>query len=83
MREYNRGAEWAFPHKDDGASEIRNGMDLREYLVAHSPVTFAMAQSAYGAVVNLSDDTERSCFFAIWALLQKELAEAQIREMSE
>jgi len=56
------------------------GMSLKDYFMAHAPVTFEMAVQAYGASPNLCNDMERRCFFAVWCLLRKEYAEQMLDE---
>ena len=58
----------------------RSGMSLKDYFMAHAPVTFEMAIQAYGATPNLCADMERRCFFAVWCLLRKEYAEQMLDE---
>jgi len=53
----------------------------RLYLMAHSPITFDLAVQAFGAQPRLSHDGERDAFFAVWALLMRELAEAILGEL--
>ena len=55
--------------------------ELIERLAFTSPITYDMALQVYGATPNLNDDKERACFFAVWALLVREWAEAVTEEL--
>ena len=57
------------------------GMSLRDYFIAHSPVTFEMVLRVWGSdSMNLAMDDTRKPFFAVWALLSCEYADAMIAE---
>lgn len=49
-------------------------------LCAHAPITYEMTVRAFGGEPNLNNDAERAAFFAVWALLCREWAEAIIGE---
>ena len=50
----------------------------RMRLVMKAPITFEVACKAWGDVPSLCDDSVRKCFFAVWALLCFEWAEAMV-----
>jgi len=50
----------------------------RMRLVMKAPITFEIACKAWGDVPSLCDDSVRKCFFAVWALLCFEWAEAMV-----
>ncbi len=55
-------------------------MDVHEMLAMKAPITFEIAAKAWGDEdVNLCDDKTRNCFFAVWALLNFEWAEAMVQ----
>ena len=53
-------------------------MDVHEMLAMKAPITFEIASKAWGDDPNLCDDSTRKCFFAVWALLCFEWAEAMV-----
>ena len=53
-------------------------MDVHEMLAMKAPITFEIACKAWGDDPNLCDDSTRKCFFAVWALLCFEWAEAMV-----
>lgn len=54
-------------------------MDVHEMLAMKAPITFEIACKAWGDEnVNLCDDSTRKCFFAVWALMCFEWAEAMV-----
>lgn len=55
---------------------------LRDQLAAHAPVDFMAAHQTYGRELNLNSDQERAAFFAVWALLRYEYADAMLHERS-
>ena len=63
-------------------NEIKTDEDLRLAVLANSPITFEFALKVWGDPdVNLHDDTTRHCFFAVWALVQYEYADAVINQI--
>ena len=50
----------------------------RMKLAMKAPITFEVACKAWGDVPSLCGDTTRRCFFAVWALLCFEWAEAMV-----
>ena len=54
------------------------GMNVHEMLAMKAPITFEIACKAWGDDPNLCDDSTRKCFFAVWALLCFEWAEAMV-----
>jgi len=72
----------AFPFKDSEFGLQR--MSMLDYLAANAPVTFEMAMKSWGDEdVNLVDDGNRKAFFAMWAYLTYEYAEAMMEERSD
>lgn len=71
--------------KDKGFRYRRGGgITLRDYFAAHAPVDFQMALQVFGAQdINLTDDETRAAFFAIWAMLRTEYADAMIAARSK
>ena len=64
---------------NDGlAVEVEMEMDVHEMLAMKAPITFEIARKAWGDDPNLCDDSTRECFFAVWALLCFEWAEAMV-----
>lgn len=55
--------------------------EMRQHLALHAPITEAMAIRAFGATPNLASDSERAAFFAVWALLVQEWAEAALDQL--
>lgn len=55
-------------------------MDVHETLAMKAPITFEIACKAWGDDPNLCDDKTRKCFFAVWALMCFEWAEAMVEE---
>lgn len=53
-------------------------MNGHEMLAMKAPITFEVACKAWGDDPNFCDDTTRKCFFAVWALLCFEWAEAMV-----
>ena len=53
-------------------------MDVHEMLAMKAPITFEIACKAWGDDPNLCDDSTRKCFFAVWALLCFEWADAMV-----
>lgn len=54
---------------------------LRDKLAMAAPITFEVALRVWGdSDVNLSDDTTRAMFFAVWALARYEYADAMLEE---
>lgn len=49
-------------------------------LAFKAPITFEMACSAWGDTPDFSHDKVRETFFAVWALLNFEWAEAMMNE---
>lgn len=79
------------PHQPDGEPAfpgcVRNsakkltrhpGMTLRDYFAAKAPVTFDVVTLAYGGEPSITQDVDRAAFFAVWAMLQYEYADAMI-----
>ncbi|MBS7703283.1 hypothetical protein [Chelatococcus asaccharovorans] len=56
------------------------GMCLRDYYAAHAPVDYLAAMAVHGGRPNLNNDQERAAFFAVWALMRYEYADAMIAE---
>lgn len=76
----NGGAAFpAHPNKISGYHESQ-GMALRDYFAAHAPITFDNACNTYGCQPNLNSDSERAAFFAVWAFLRCEYADAMLAE---
>ena len=53
-------------------------MDVHEMLAMKAPITFEIACKVWGDDPNLCDDSTRKCFFAVWALLCFEWADAMV-----
>ena len=60
------------------AVEVEMEMDVHDMLAMKAPITFEIACKAWGDDPNLCDDSTRKCFFAVWALLCFEWAEAMV-----
>lgn len=54
-------------------------MNGHEMLAMKAPITFEVACKAWGDDPNFCDDTTRKCFFAVWALLCFEWADAMVQ----
>lgn len=80
MSQINDGGP-AFPRSDAGYSTTQDGMSLRVWLAANSPITDEMVNCALGAPagIDLSDDRERAAFFDLYAAFQFEYADAMLR----
>lgn len=71
----------AFPVPSPATSR---GMTHHEYLVAHAPITPSLVNSIWGEDnPDLSSDQARVCYFAVWALLAHEWADAMIAHAKE
>lgn len=60
----------------------KSGMSLRDYYIANNPIDFSIAVRAWGSRdgdVNFTDDQTRAGFFAVWALIRVEFADAMIK----
>lgn len=53
---------------------------LRDDLAARAPIGFDEARSAFGSTPSLASASSRAAFFAVWALLRYEYADAMLRE---
>lgn len=53
----------------------------REHLMLHAPITYEMAAKAYGHEPFINLDPERAAFFAVWAFLAAEWADAMLAEI--
>jgi len=79
----------AFPSEQhetqDGSwnQTFESGMSLRDYFAAHSPVDYLAAMAVHGGRPNLNNDHERAAFFAVWALMRREYADAMLSECSK
>lgn len=61
----------------------QDGMTLRDYFAAHAPVDYSMACQAFGSTPNLNNDQERAAFFAVWAFMRSEYADAMLKARQE
>lgn len=61
------------------------GMTRRQYLAAHAPITFDMVRVAWGKEGGpwLGQNDERASFFAAWAFLAYEWADAMLAEEAQ
>ena len=50
-------------------------------LAALSPITYEVACEAFGCEPNLANDAERTAFFAVWAMLRVDFADAVMRDL--
>lgn len=56
---------------------------VRLTLTALSPVTYEVACQAFGCEPNLTNDRDRASFFAVWAMLRVEFADAVVKELHQ
>jgi len=62
-----------------------NGMSLRDYLAAHSPIDFAFAMRIFGwspdnGPSSLTNEADRVSFLAVWAALRYEYADEMLSQ---
>lgn len=58
---------------------VSDRQEFRRAIIANSPISFAFAMRIWGDDdVNLTNDTTRRAFFAVWAQAQGEYAQAVI-----
>jgi hypothetical protein len=65
----------------------QQGMSLRDYFAAHSPITWEVAAMVYGGrqIVQdrISKDGDRVAIFSVWTLMNYEYADAMIAQREE
>ncbi|WP_439604543.1 hypothetical protein [Shinella sp.] len=71
-----------FSHWEYYDQVVDRDAEARSYFAAHAPVTFQDAVHCYGSMPNLNDNSERAAFFAVWAFLRAEYADAMTAEMN-
>jgi hypothetical protein len=65
-------------------AQLVGGMTRRQYLAAHAPITYDMVVNAGGGTwPSLLDNVSRGGFFAIWACLAYEWADAMLAEEAQ
>lgn len=84
MSAHNDGGP-AFPGKLPIYGEVADefaycgGMTLRDYFADSAPIDYRVALDCWGAYNPISiDDTTRASFFAMWATLRYEWADAML-----
>ena len=90
MSKHNDGGP-AFPaqpiqHFPDGSAIVQEqgGMTLRDYFADNAPIDYRAALDCWGADTPLSkDDATRASFFAVWAMLRYEWADAMLAARGE
>lgn len=60
--------------------EKPGGDQLRDHFALHAPIGFAVAVSAYGQQPDLTDELDRTTFFAVWSALRYEWADQMLAE---
>lgn len=79
------GSIFPIAYKVDGEEVQTDGMTMRAYLVAHSPITYEVAVRCFFAANErmpaIENDADRASFFAVWSMLRAEFAEAQLAAM--
>lgn len=61
-----------------GQQVYATGMTLRDWFAGQAPVTFEVAMLAYGREPHILQDADRAAFFAVWAMLRYDYADAML-----
>ena len=72
----------AFPVPNDANVNGQEGMTLREHFAANAPIDSHAAGAAYGGPIDWHSDSDRAAFFAVWAMLRFEYADAMLAARS-
>lgn len=51
---------------------------LRDRFAFHAPLTYEIVKEIYGGDVDLTKDSSRAAFFAVWSLCAYEFADAML-----
>ena len=71
------GAAPAFP-VTAGNNVFATGANLRDWFAAQAPITFEVVMLTYGGEPHITQDVDRAAFFAVWAMLRYEYADAML-----